>query len=89
MANVARRMSTCLLDPCGLEALLANRLIPLDKNPGVRPIGIGETPRRILAKAIIKHLREDIHKAAGSLQLCEGQEAGRMRINDTRFHEDF
>jgi hypothetical protein len=76
MANVTRRMATCVLDPLGLEALLANRLIPLDKNPGIRPIGVGETPRRIIAKAVIKHLREDIQSAAGSLQLCAGQESG-------------
>ena len=37
-------------DPQSLEALLASRLIPLDKNPGLRPIGIGETLRRILGK---------------------------------------
>ncbi len=50
---VTRRMATSLLDPLGLEAMLANRRIPLDKNPGVRPIGSGETPRRIIAKAVI------------------------------------
>jgi hypothetical protein len=76
MANVSRRMATSFLDPRGLDALLANRRIPLDKNPGVRPIGIGETPRRIIAKAIIRLLREDIQDAAGSLQLCAGQESG-------------
>ncbi len=47
----------------------------------MRPIGIRETPRRILAKAIIRHLREDIQSAAGSLQLCAGQEAGCEAVN--------
>ncbi len=45
LATVARRMTTSLLNPRGLSALLANRIMPLDKNPGVRPLGIGETPR--------------------------------------------
>ncbi len=87
MAMVARRMTKSLLDPRGLSALLANRLIPLDKNPGVRPIGIGETPRRIIAKAVIRYLREDIQSAAGSLQLCAGQESG-CEGNYPRIRED-
>ena len=28
-----------------LEAFIANRLIPLNKNPGIRPIGVGEVIR--------------------------------------------
>ena len=32
------------VDPKGLFAFVACRLIPLNKNPGVRPIGIGEVP---------------------------------------------
>ena len=34
-----------------LEAHTACRLIPLDKKPGVRPIGVGEVLRRIIEKS--------------------------------------
>ena len=52
------------------------RLIALDKNPGVRPIGICEVVRRIIAKAILSITRVDIEDAAGSFQLCAGQKSG-------------
>ena len=51
-----------------LAAFLACRLIPLDKQSGVRPIGIGEALRQVIRKSVIKLLRKDI-KTAGSLQL--------------------
>jgi hypothetical protein len=52
------------------------RLMALDKNPGVRPIGIGEVVRRIIAKSILSVVSADIQDAAGSIQLCAGQKAG-------------
>ena len=48
----------------------------MDKNPGVRPIGIGEAARRIVGKAILKVIKPDILKVTGNLQLCAGKEAG-------------
>ncbi len=48
----------------------------LDKCPGVRPIGIGEVPRRRIAKAILALLQPDIVDASGPLQVCAGQECG-------------
>ena len=57
-------------------AFVACRLIPLNKNPGVRPIGIGEVPRRIIAKPILKTISDDIQSATGPLQACAGHEAG-------------
>ena len=46
------------------------------KNPGLRPIGVGEVLRRIAGKVVMKVMKKDIKKVAGCLQLCEGQEAG-------------
>jgi hypothetical protein len=51
-----------------VSPLLANRLIALDKCPGVRPIGIGDTARQIIAKAAPTIAKEDIMDAAGPLQ---------------------
>jgi len=64
------------VDPCCITSLLACRLIALDKNPGVRPIGVGETCRRIIAKAALAVTRSDILEATGLIQLCAGQVAG-------------
>ena len=44
-----------------LEAFLASRLIPLDKNP--EPIS---------GKVIVMHARDDIVISMGSLQVCAG-----------------
>lgn len=42
----------------------------------MRPIGIGDTARRIVAKAILAVTKLDILEAAGTLQLCAGQMSG-------------
>ena len=75
-----------------LEAYISCRLIPLDKKPGVRPIGIGEVIRRIIGKAIISVIKPDILNSAGSLQLCAGLpsgcEAAAHAMNDIFKEED-
>lgn len=64
------------MDPTSLEAITACRLIPLNKNPGVRPIGICETIRRIMSKAVLLVTKADVQTAVGPLQTCAGYEAG-------------
>ena len=75
---VTKRIILCssYVDPLGIEALVACRLIALDKCPGIRPIGIGETLRRIIGRAIMSILRNNIMNAVGPIQLCAGQEGG-------------
>ncbi len=53
---------------------MAGCLIPLDKCPGVS--GVGEVPRRIITKAVLKIVGPDIEEAAGPLQVCAGQDGG-------------
>ena len=77
LALVARRICTSYVDPKSISPLsLACRLIALDKNPGVRPIGIGDTAWRIIAKVVLSIVKPDIQEASGCLQMCGGQISG-------------
>ncbi len=76
LAHIARRLCSSEVDRNYLAPLLACRLIALDKCPGVRPIGVCETHRRIIAKPILSVAKGDILEAAGTNQLCAGQTAG-------------
>jgi hypothetical protein len=58
------------------RGLMACRLVALDKDPGVRPIGIGEIYRRLLAKCLLKVAGAEATAAAGNLNLCAGLAAG-------------
>ncbi len=70
VAKLTRRLCSYHVDQHGIYALTACRLIALDKCPGVMPIGVGQTLRRLISKAILRVARDDILKAVGSLQLC-------------------
>ena len=76
VASVARRLCTSYIEPSDLSAYTAYCLIALDKNPGVRPIGVGEVLCRIIGNAILGVIFPDIQAITGTLQLCTGQEAG-------------
>ena len=59
-----------------LSPLVACRLVALDKNPGVRPIGVGEVVRRIVMKAILRVIQRLVEEACGVLQTCSGLPCG-------------
>ena len=50
LATLAWLLPTEYLDPNTLEGCVVCRLIPLDKNSRVRPIGIGEITRQSVGK---------------------------------------
>ena len=76
LAAVACCLCTQEVNPKELMAFVACWLIPLNKNPGVQPIGIGDVSRRIIAKAILYVIRTDIQLAASALQTCADHDAG-------------
>ena len=56
-------------------ALMACPLVALDKRPGVRPMGIGETLCRDLDKKFMRASEDQLKTACGVLQLCSDLEA--------------
>jgi len=76
LAAAGGRICTTYVDPSSLTAFVACRLIALDKCPGVRPIGIGEVARRIIGKAIVRTISNEIQEATGPLQTCAGHLSG-------------
>jgi hypothetical protein len=55
---------------------MANRLVALDKQPGTRPVGIGEVYRRLWAKCLLKAIGSQATAACGNFNLCSGLQAG-------------
>ena len=53
-----------------IRALVASHLIALDKCPGVRPIGIGETLHRIIGRAVCLATRLDATLVCSSQTNC-------------------
>ena len=58
------------------RALMSGRLIALDKQPGIRPVVVGETWRRLMAKCLLRVLGPEAKTACGTTQLTGGVEAG-------------
>jgi hypothetical protein len=74
VAELARLMTSERVDRAEneqlLRALLANRLVALDKCPGVRPIGIGECLRRLIGKVVAVKTKQQVVEAGGKDQLA-------------------
>lgn len=66
MARFIRKLCSKKLDSATLEALLACCFISLDKNPGVRLIGVGEILRQIAGKALVVTNSNDVIANTGT-----------------------
>lgn len=52
IAILAKKLASEIVDRNSLEAYVNWRMIPLNNNPGARPLGTGEVLRRIIRKVI-------------------------------------
>ena len=59
-ANVVKKLCTDPIETQTIEAFLSCRLIPHDKNSGLRPIGVTEVLGRIAGKVIVSVLKNDV-----------------------------
>ncbi len=58
------------------RALMSQRLVTLDKQPGVWPVAISEIWQWCIAKGNLVGSRAEAKGTCGSIQLCAGLEAG-------------
>ena len=75
VVNMADYMANSYSPWAVYRSLVACRLVALDKRPGVRPVRIGDTLRRSIAKLVMRVTGHQEKTAFGSLQLCVGLEA--------------
>ena len=76
LATATKRMCTDYIDPEIIRPFIACRLILLSKNPGVRPVGICDTLRRIVGKTILSVIGPEIQAIPGCTQLCARRRSG-------------
>ena len=60
MAALTRRLANNIVEWDDIQAMKANKLIALDKCPGVRPIGVGDVAARLCAKVMIYITGDDV-----------------------------
>ena len=58
------------------RALMSDRMIALDKQPGISPVGVGGTWQRLMAKCLLRVAGLEAKAACGTNQLVGGLEAG-------------
>ena len=77
IATLTRRLCTEYVDPRNMEAILADRLIQLDKEEGnVRPTAVGETIRQTMGTCVMSVTKQVVIDACDSLQVCAGHKSG-------------
>ena len=76
LARMADWMANSSPSWAAYRALITCCLLVLDRRPGVRPVGIGETLRRAPAKLVMKAAGDQANTSCGNLQLCAGLESG-------------
>ena len=76
VADLAMHLANGIVDWTDIQALMTNRLIALDKCPGVHPNGISECLCRVLGRVLALVTRWEAQSACGVDQLACGMQSG-------------
>ena len=76
LSEWARWLANTLPPWAAYRAMRQGRLVALDKQPGLCPLGIGKSWMHAVTKLVLAELGRDGKAACGSTQLCAGLEAG-------------
>ena len=76
VARLAVRIATEEIDSEALRPYNACCFIPLDKNRGVRTIGVGKVLRRIIGRSILRCVENDLKLLGKNKQLYLGLKCG-------------
>jgi hypothetical protein len=76
LAGLSAWMASVFPPWAAYRALMAGRLLALDKSLGIRPIGVGETWWRCIAKCVLLVSGKEAKESCGIDQLCAGLESG-------------
>ena len=57
------------IDDSTLSSLITSRQVPLNKNPGLLPIGLGEVLRRVMGKVVRSAFSEDVATTSSDAQM--------------------
>ena len=68
IALLVKTLASTFANPYLIDSLTTWRLIPLNKNPDVIPIGLGKVLRQVIGKTINCILQDDIQETVQSLQ---------------------
>ena len=58
------------------RAMIRGRMIAMDKKPGIRPVGLGDSWRQMMAKCLLQVMGQEAKAACGKAQLAGGVESG-------------
>ena len=72
VSTLSRRLTNTIVPWNDIQTLMSNHLITLDKCPGVRPVGIGETVSHMIGKMVCTATRLDLAVQCETDQLCGG-----------------
>ena len=69
------------IDDSSLSSLMASRLVSLNKNPGLRSIGVGEVLQQVKGKVVMRIFSEHVTTASSDAQMC-----GRSSDSEVAIH---